>query len=155
MDSQETVEKNNGRIEQRTAYATCDIGWLPAKDDWENLACIGAINRRVTGKKGTSDEWHYYISSRALTAEDLLRHARMEWSVETMHWLLDTHFAEDFCRIEDKNTQQSLNMARKIALNTIKLHKERTSDKRPISKIMLDCLLDCDALINLLDMDGN
>ena len=30
---------------------------------------------------------------------DLLHHARMEWSVESMHWLLDVHFGKDFCRV--------------------------------------------------------
>ena len=55
----------------------------------ENLSCIGTINRRFTYKGNTSDEWHYYISSRKLTAEGLLKHARSEWSVESMHWLLD------------------------------------------------------------------
>jgi len=30
-----------------------------------------------------------------LSAEELLHHARTEWSVESMHWLLDVHFDED------------------------------------------------------------
>jgi predicted transposase YbfD/YdcC len=38
----------------------------------------------------------------SLTAEELLRRARLEWAVETMHWLLDVHFSEDFCRIEGR-----------------------------------------------------
>jgi hypothetical protein len=66
----------------------------------------------------------------------------LEWSVETMHWLLDVHFREDFCRVEDKNVQENMNMVRKIALNAIKHYKEKTDSKRPISRIMLDCLLD-------------
>jgi len=37
-----------------------------------------------------------------------------------MHWLLDMHFGEDFCRVEDKNVQQNLNIIRKIVLNSIK-----------------------------------
>ncbi len=75
------------------------------------------------------EEWHYYISSRELTVVELLHHARMEWSVETMHWLLDVHFGEDFCRVEDRNIQQNLNMLRKAALNLIKHHKERAGAK--------------------------
>ena len=49
----------------------------------------------------------------------LLKHARAEWSVESMHWLLDVHFGEDFCRIEDEDVQQVLNAVRKIALRLI------------------------------------
>ncbi len=51
-----------------------------------NLKCIGAIHTEFTTKKGTSSEWHYYISSRQLTIEELLYHARMKWSFESMHF---------------------------------------------------------------------
>ena len=149
-DSFTTCEKNSGRIERRTAFATCDIGWLFGKEEWANLACIGAVNTQFTTQKGTTNEWHYYIFSRKLTAEELLRHARLEWSVETMHWLLDVHFGEDFCRIEDRNTQQNLNIARKIVLNSIRKYKDKAISKRPISKIMFDCLLDCTLILPIL-----
>lgn len=150
MNTAVVVEKNSGRIERRSAYSICDVEWLPDKQAWSNLACIGAIHTRVTTKGNTSQEWHYYISSRALTARELLRFARMEWSVESMHWLLDVHFAEDFCRVEDEHVQQNLNMVRKIALNSIRHFKNITSSKRPFSKIMLDCLLDPAAILPLL-----
>jgi predicted transposase YbfD/YdcC len=140
MNASETLEKNSGRIERRRAFTTDNIDWLFGKEKWAGLACIGAINTQFTTKKGTTNEWHYYISSRNLTAEQLLKHARAEWSVESMHWLLDVHFSEDFCRIEDENVQQNLNITRKIVLNSIKRYKEKSGDKRPISKIMLECL---------------
>ena len=70
---------------------TTNINWLEQKKEWTNLMCIGAIHTESTTKKGTSSEWQYYLSSRELTAEQLLHHARMEWSVESMHWLLDVH----------------------------------------------------------------
>jgi len=142
MDTAKTQEKNRGRIERRTAYTTHDIQWLHGKNDWQNLSSIGAIHTQVTTKNGTSSEWHYFISSQKLSAVDLLKHARLEWAVESMHWLLDIHFAEDHCRVEDKNTQQTLNAIRKIALNSIKRFKDNTNNKRPISKIMLDCMLE-------------
>ena len=151
MDTFTTHEKNRGRIEQRIAFSTCDVSWIYSKEGWPNLACIGAVNRRFTTKRGSStNEWHYYISSRKLTAEELLKHARLEWSVETMHWLLDVHFGEDFCRVEDENVQQNLNIVRKIALNSIKSYKEKSGTKRPLSKIMLDCLLDSEGMVPIL-----
>ena len=119
------------------------------------LTCIGAINRQVTTKTGESSEWHYYITNRKLTADELLGHARSEWSVESMHWLLDVHFSEDFCRIEDDDMQQVLNMVRKIALNCIKTYKQKFNSKRPISKIMLDCLLEPDFLVPILEAAEN
>ena len=142
MDHARVTEKNRGRIETRTAYSTDDIGWLSGKGKWKNLNCIGAIHTEfeVNGKK--TEQWHYYISSRRLTAVELIRHARMEWSVETMHWLLDVHYGEDYCRIENRTAQQNLNLLRKFTLGLLKQHKAKTSSKRAMSKFMLDCLLE-------------
>lgn len=150
MDTATSVESNGGRIEKRSGYSTCDIGWLDGKEEWPKLCCIGAIHRQCESKSGSSSQWHYYISSRSLSAEELLRFARREWSVESMHWLLDVHFCEDSCRVEDENVQQNLNMVRKVALNTIRQFKSASGSKRPFSKIMLDCLLDPDRLLAVL-----
>lgn len=150
MDTYSTCEKNSGRTEKRTAFSTCDIEWLHGKKEWEGLVCIGAVNTRFATKKGTTSEWHYYISSHRLSAKELLNHARLEWSVESMHWLLDVHFDEDFCRVEDENVQLCLNIVRKIVLNSVKFHKDKNDLKLPLSKIMFDCLLDEVNIINVL-----
>lgn len=121
MDRESRTEKSRNRIEKRTAYITDDI------------------------------EWHYYIASWKLTAGELLHHARMEWSVETMHWLLDVHFEEDHCRVEDKNVQQNLNMLQKEAINLIKKYKKRSASKRAISKILSDYLLDPSCICNVFE----
>ena len=149
MDTAETLEKNRGRIERRTAYSSSDIEWLYGREEWKNLASIGAIRRQFTAGNESSDEWHYYISSRELSAGELLKYARHEWSVESMHWLLDVHYAEDFCRIEDEIAQQNLNIDRKISLNGIKNYKNKSGDKRPISAIMFDCLLQPRKLLSI------
>ena len=75
----------------------------------------------------------------------------MEWAVESMHWLLDVHFEEDWCRVEDKDVQQNLNMLRKIALNLIKLYKSETGSKKALSKIMFDCLLNPRNILRILN----
>ena len=141
MDSQSITEKNRDRIETRRAYTTSDVEWLFGKEKWENLRCIGAIKTEFERKGVKTEEWHYYISSRVLTASELLHHARMEWTVETMHWLLDVHFSEDFCRVMNQTIQQNLNMLRKFALSLIKQFKAKSNSKRPISHIMFNCLL--------------
>lgn len=41
-------------------------------------------------------------------------------------------------------------MTRKIALNIIKQYKSITESKKAISKIMLDCLLDCTSLLKVV-----
>ena len=57
-------------------------------------------------------------------------------------WLLDVHFKEDWCRMENKAVQQSLNMFRKSAVNLVKQFKTRNNSKQPISHIMFQCMLD-------------
>ena len=148
------TEKNYGRIETRTACVTSDIDWLEQKKDWGNLCCIGAIHTEFQTKKGTSSEYgHYYISSRKLTAEQLLHHARMEWSVESKHWLLDVHFEEDWCLIENKEVQQHLNMFCKAAINLVKIFKSKTDCKKPISNIMSDCLIDFNSILRVVEQN--
>lgn len=155
MESFTTIEKNGGRIETRTAYASHEIGWLDGKDTWKGLSCIGAIHTEFEKNGKTSSEWHYYISSAPLTAESLLRHARLEWGVESMHWLLDVHFNEDKTKVWDMNIQKTLNLTRKIALNLAKIFKNRTYSKFPISKILKRNLFDIRNLSHFLDSFSN
>jgi predicted transposase YbfD/YdcC len=139
----QTIEKNGGRIETRTAYVTDDIDWLDQKEKWKNLSCIGAIHREFEKNGQKSSEWHYYISSATLTPETLLTHARLEWAVESMHWLLDVHFSEDKTRVWDMNVQKILNTARKIALNMIRIYKEALYSKNtPLTSVLKENLFD-------------
>lgn len=150
METAQRKEKSRERIETRTAFVTSDINWLPGKENWKNIACIGAIKAEFETPKKKTTQWHYYISSRSLTAEELLHHARMEWTVETMHWLLDVHYNEDFCRVTNSTIQKNLNMLRKLALNLIKHFKSTSGSKRAISKIMLDALLDPNTILDII-----
>jgi len=145
------IEKNGGRIEKRTAYAHCDIDWLYGRKAWKELKCIGAIHTEFEKNGKRSSEWHYYISSASLDAESLMHHARLEWGVEAMHWLLDVHFAEDKTRVWDMNIQKTLNLMRKIALNLAKDFKNRTGSKQPISGVLKRNLFDLNNLGAFLD----
>ena len=153
MDSAETKEKNRDRVEKRTAYTTNNIDWLTDKAQWKSLSCIGAIHIEVDQNGRNSDEWHYYISSKKLTARELLDTARKEWSVETMHWLLDVRFGEDFCRLLSREAQKNMNILRKTALNMVRTYKKESGTKLPFTKIMLGCLLDPDKLLDIVYND--
>lgn len=153
MDTVMAKEKNRDRIETRTAYITTDVSWLPAKDDWAKLACIGAIHTEFIKGDNKTDEWHYYISSRALSAKELLYHARKEWAVESMHWLLDVHFSEDYFRVINQTIQKNVNLLRKFALSIIKLFKQQTNSKKPMSQIMFDFLLNPNSLRRVFELN--
>ena len=135
-------EKNGGRIERRTAWVCDDFEQTDEMKKWADLCCIGVIKTEFETKKGKSEEFHYYISSAPLTVENLLKHARLEWGVESMHWLLDVHFGEDKCLANERNTQFTLNILRKIVLNLLKVYKAKNGIKKPVSNIMAECLFD-------------
>ena len=150
MDRVSRTERGHGRKETRRAYTSADVSWQPGGRVWPELKCIGAIHTRFETSKGVTEEWHYYISSKALRAQELLHHAREEWSVESMHWLLDVHFDEDRCRVQSKNVQQNLNMLHKCALNIIRIYKRETQSKLPLNGIMFRALMNPQALLPLL-----
>jgi len=151
VEKHKTIEKNGGRIEKRTAYVEHEIDWVYGKKDWAKLACIGAIHREFEKNGKKTSEWHYYISSKALTAENLLKHARLEWAVESMHWMLDVHWNEDKTRVWDMNIQENLNIMRKIALNMAREFKAKSDDKYlAISTILKRNLFDVNNLFEFL-----
>lgn len=150
LEKQIRNEKNGGRIEKRTAYVSKDVDWLDDKGKWADLHTIGAIQTEFEKGEKTSSEWHYYISSAELTADELLKHARQEWAVESMHWLLDVHFAEDKTMVWDMNVQQNLNIMRKIALNLAREYKSQRLPKSSISGILERNLFDINNLAEFL-----
>ena len=152
--SEQTTEKNGGRIETRTASTCTEIGWLDGIENWTNIACIGTIHREFESIKHghKSSERHYYISSAPLSPNELLTHARMEWAVESMHWLLDVHFSEDKTCVWDMNVQKILNTTRKIALNLIRTFRDNHYPKRvPLTSVFKENLFDLDMLSRFLD----
>jgi predicted transposase YbfD/YdcC len=150
MEKHTTVEKNGGRMEKRTAYASRDIEWLDGRENFKNLSCIGAIHRQFEKDGNTSSEWHYYISSKPLTAKELLVHARMEWGVETMHWFLDVHFLEDKTRVWNMGLQKTLNIMRKTVLNLVRVYKSQKCPKSPLVGILRRNLFDSNVLSDFL-----
>jgi predicted transposase YbfD/YdcC len=155
LETESTLEKNGGRLEKRTAYITAyitqAIDWLDSRETWKKLTSIGAIHTEFEKNGKKSSEWHYYISSASLSASDLLKHARLEWGVEAMHWLLDVHFSEDKTRVWDMNVQKTLNILRKIVINLAREYKAKTNTKAPLSGILKKNLFDLDNLVDFLD----
>jgi predicted transposase YbfD/YdcC len=147
-----TAETNGGRHEVRTAYVCADIDWLPDKEKWSNISCIGAIHRAFTKNGITTDYTHYYISNAPLTPEKLLHHARMEWGIESMHWLLDVHYRKDKTRVRDMNVQKILNIIRKLALNMIRTHRDANHNPRtPLNSVMKANLFDLDVFGDFIE----
>jgi len=126
-----TKEKNGGRIETRTGYAAKNIYGFGK--NYPEVRTIGAVHRQFEKDGIKSDDRHFYISSASLNAQELLVHARAEWSIESMHWILDVHFGEDKTLILNKNAQQTMNIARKAVINIVKSYQATYELKKPFS----------------------
>lgn len=120
----ETVEKDHGRIETRSALWVNDLAWLDRsiRQHWPKLAGVGMIERtrEINGKAST--ERAFYIGSKGLTnAEIFAKAARSHWGVENrLHWVLDVTFREDDCRVRKDHAPQNLSALRKFALSLLR-----------------------------------
>ena len=120
----ETLEKDHGRIEIRSALWVSEPDWLdrPIRQHWPKLAGVGMLERRreIDGK--TSTEQAFYIGSKGIAnAETFAKTARSHWGVENrLHWVLDVTFREDDCRVRKGHAPQNLSALRKFALSLLR-----------------------------------
>ena len=154
IETDRTIEKNGGRIETRICYKSPSLSWFDDMNDWSGLNCAFAIDRITETSTGISNERSYYISSLKSSPSELLRLTREHWKIEAMHHLLDVTFSEDDCRILSPNGQKTFNIFRKLALA---FHKRyivsiTTKTKPSIKNNMLQTLLSCSALVNVLNL---
>lgn len=120
----ETVEKDHGRIETRSALWVSDLAWLdrPIRQHWPKLAGVGMVERTRAINGKTSTERAFYIGSKGISnAEAFAKAARSHWGVENrLHWVLDVTFREDDCRVRKGHAPQNLSALRKFALSLLR-----------------------------------
>ena len=142
LDSYTQIEKNKGRIEQRTCRKLSDIDWLQENHNWPGLKSVFSVERMITTNDGTTNEIGYYITSSDASPERLLLLSREHWKVESMHWMLDVVFSEDDCMLESEDAHITLNAFRKHALalhkNYISKHNLKGSIKANMMKSLIN-----------------
>lgn len=108
----------HGRHEYRCCWVFNDLTLLSTHTEWEGLKQFGVVqaDRTIDGKATTA--LRLYITSKAMTAEEMLTATRIHWEVENnVHWMLDIAFNEDACLTQDKNASENLSVLRRICLN--------------------------------------
>lgn len=143
-----TIEKDHGRIEERSCSVITDLRFVDEAVNWTALRCIIMIISKRTIQDKTTIETRYYISSMENTAEFFLKTIRSHWGIENrLHWMLDMLFHEDYCRKRKDNAAENFNLIRKMALNFIRTYK---GDKKSLRRRRLNAAWDNSYLEKIL-----
>ncbi len=125
-DSHQTIEKSHGRIETRKCEIIDNLKDISSKENWEELKTLVRIDatREINGI--ISNEVRFYISSLKASAEQFNTNVRKHWGVEnSLHWVLDMTFGEDYCRKRNKYAAQNFAILEKMALNMLNKKKQK------------------------------
>jgi predicted transposase YbfD/YdcC len=143
-----TTEKDHGRIEIRECSIINDMDWIFESQNWKGLQSIIKIKSTRIIKDNTETETRFYISSLNIDAKEINPLVRGHWGIEnSLHWVLDVIFNEDYCRKRTGNSAENFSIVRKMALNLV---RKETSKKMSINKKRLKASLDDDYLIKLI-----
>lgn len=116
----EQLDSKHGRKEHRRCWVLNDLSSCPNAGQWQAKTIAAVQLDRTKGSKGRS-LIRYFISSKVMTAEEVLQATRLHWQVENnLHWVLDVAFSEDQSRARKGNAAENLAIARQIALNLLK-----------------------------------
>jgi predicted transposase YbfD/YdcC len=127
-----TEDRNHGRIELRRCEVLSGsdvIAKLRHKNNWLGLITIVKVTatRTIVSTGEVTLFSRYYISSlKDPSAEYCQQAVRQHWGIEnSLHWVLDMSFREDESRIRTDHGPQNMAILRHIALDLIKLDKDR------------------------------
>jgi predicted transposase YbfD/YdcC len=128
LHSARSVDGAHGRIEERRAALSTDVGWLQEHHHWPGLAAIGKVTaRREEGGKVTV-RTRYYLLSRAFAPARFGALVRAHWDIENgLHWVLDVALDEDQARSRKDHGPENLALLRRLALNLAKLEPSQGS----------------------------
>lgn len=114
------IEKDHGRIEERTVCVTNDLDWLPQQEEWHLQSLIEIRSERTLGEK-IEKSTRYYGSSRKGNAEQFMGWIRDHWKIESMHHVMDVVFEEDASQGDSGYSAENMALIRRLAGNVIKI----------------------------------
>lgn len=92
-----------------------------SKDEWKGLKSIGVTisTRELKGKK--TEQKRYHLCSIKPDALKYAEAVRGHWAIEnSLHWILDVVFREDFQRNRKDNSPENMAVIRHTVLNLMK-----------------------------------
>jgi predicted transposase YbfD/YdcC len=130
-------DKGHGRIETRECWVVTDVKWLHhSHPKWITIQSIIKIESTRVLKGKISKETRYYISSLTLAPEQMLKAIRWHWAIEnSLHWVLDMSFNEDYSRIRKENAPHVMAIFRHVALNLLQTAKKERQSIKGLRKL--------------------
>jgi predicted transposase YbfD/YdcC len=133
-------DKGHGRLETRTCSVSHDGQWLrESHDKWTTINSIIKIEalREFSDPTKNTQETRFYISSlNKVTPEAALLAIRQHWGIEnSLHWVLDMSFNEDYSRIRKENAPHVMAIIRHVALNLLQQNKPKRQSIKGLRKI--------------------
>lgn len=110
---------------------------LATRYGFPGAVALGRITsrRRLQGQRADAPVVRHYVLSKYMSPKRLLHVTRSHWGIENqLHWVLDVHFAEDANRARKDNAPENLAILRRLALNILRTHPDRTSLRRKIKR---------------------
>ncbi|MGH1435532.1 MAG: ISAs1 family transposase [Lewinella sp.] len=128
-----TEETGHGRYEKRSYRSIGKESFPPSMiDQFAGIAQLVEVNRTriVQRKDKVENDTHYYITSLDEPIDQLAHKIRRHWSIENeLHYVLDVAFNEDASRIRNGHSASNQSLIRKIALNMLRVSKQKGSIK--------------------------
>lgn len=157
-------DNTHGRLDQRRAWASGDVGWLrrrhPGWKDLSGVVCVeGTRLDFATAEQTTARRYYLTSLDPAIDcvnagAGHLMGLVRGHWSIENhLHWCLDVCFGEDANRVRKDHGPRNLASIRRHVLNLLRCNPPARgkygspSDKISLKRRRLICSLDDDYLI--------
>jgi predicted transposase YbfD/YdcC len=110
---------------------------LAAVYEFPGVAAVGRVTsrRRRHSQRADAPVVRHYLLSKYMSPKRLLHVTRSHWGIENrLHWVLDVHFAEDGNRARKDNAPENLAILRRLALNILRTHPDRSSLRRKIKR---------------------
>jgi len=130
----ERAETAHGRQEHRRCTVAPAPAGLGGKTPWAGLKYVAVVQGTVVRGGKVTTLTRYYITSRTLTADQLLEAVRGHWSIEnSVHWVLDVVFGDDYQRLRSDYGPRNMALVQRIALNLIR-HRPSGMDSLTVKR---------------------
>jgi predicted transposase YbfD/YdcC len=120
----EDVNKDHGRIEERTITVCRDLSWVQTADRWQDIAFIvkaTSVRTNVATGAVTTGCRYFIGSNDEATVDEIAALVRGHWAIENrLHWVLDMGFRDDEARHRAGNCARNFATLRHIALDLLK-----------------------------------